>query len=183
MQDILIIGAGGVGRVVAHKCAQQTDVFGNITLASRTVAKCDQIASEVKEKTGKRIATASVDADKVPELVALIKKIKPFMVINVALPYQDLSIMNACLETGVHYMDTANYEPLDEAKFESSGFWRGDTWPATTYLTSSGLNRYGYHDLARRLALSTWALAEEKGVNEHYDCRTGAPLGNPSIGM
>ncbi|PJC67929.1 MAG: saccharopine dehydrogenase, partial [Zetaproteobacteria bacterium CG_4_8_14_3_um_filter_59_5] len=123
MADILIIGAGGVGRVVAHKCAQQKDVFDNITLASRTVAKCDQIASEVLEKTGKRIATASVDADKVPELVALIERVKPFMVINVALPYQDLSIMDACLETGVHYLDTANYEPLDEAKFEYSWQW------------------------------------------------------------
>ena len=123
MADILIIGAGGVGRVVAHKCAQQKDVFDNITLASRTVAKCDQIASEVLEKTGKRIATASVDADKVPELVALIERVKPFMVINVALPYQDLSIMDGFLETGVHYLDTANYEPLDEAKFEYSWQW------------------------------------------------------------
>jgi len=123
MADILIIGAGGVGRVVAHKCAQQKDVFDNITLASRTKSKCDQIASEVKEKTGRTIATAAVDADKVPELVALIRRVKPFMLINVALPYQDLTIMDACLETGVHYLDTANYEPLDEAKFEYSWQW------------------------------------------------------------
>jgi len=123
MADILIIGAGGVGRVVAHKCAQQAEIFSNITLASRTESKCVQIAAEVKEKTGRTIQTASVDADKVPELVALIRRVKPFMVINVALPYQDLTIMDACLETGVHYLDTANYEPLDEAKFEYSWQW------------------------------------------------------------
>jgi len=123
MANILIIGAGGVGRVVAHKCAQHPEVFSQITLASRTVFKCDQIAAEVKEKSGRTIHTSAVDADKVPELVALIKKVKPFMVLNVALPYQDLTIMDACLETGVHYLDTANYEPLDEAKFEYKWQW------------------------------------------------------------
>ncbi len=123
MSKVLIIGAGGVGRVVAHKCAQNPDVFSGITLASRTQSKCDAIAAEVKEKTGRDIATARVDADKVPELVALIRDIKPFMVINVALPYQDLTIMDACLETGVHYLDTANYEPPEEAKFEYKWQW------------------------------------------------------------
>ncbi len=123
MKNILIIGAGGVGRVVAHKCAQNPDVFANITLASRTQSKCDQIAAEVLEKTGRVIATASVDADQVAETIALIEQVKPFMVINVALPYQDLTIMDACLATGVHYLDTANYEPLDEAKFEYSWQW------------------------------------------------------------
>ncbi|OIP99986.1 MAG: saccharopine dehydrogenase [Zetaproteobacteria bacterium CG2_30_46_52] len=123
MSRVLIIGAGGVGRVVAHKCAQNTGTFSDIWLASRTQSKCDVIASEILEKTGVRIHTAGVDADNVPELVALIKEVQPFMIINVALPYQDLTIMDACLETGVHYLDTANYEPLDEAKFEYSWQW------------------------------------------------------------
>ncbi len=123
MSRVLIIGAGGVGRVVAHKCAQLPETFSDIHLASRTHAKCKQIASEIKDKTGRIISTAAVDADNVPELVALIEQIKPAMVINVALPYQDLTIMDACLETGVHYLDTANYEPLDEAKFEYKWQW------------------------------------------------------------
>ncbi|MEW8310437.1 MAG: saccharopine dehydrogenase family protein [Candidatus Thiodiazotropha taylori] len=120
MSRVLIIGAGGVGRVVTHKCAQVPEVFTEIWLASRTLSKCDQIASEIKSTT---IRTAQVDADQVPELVELIKRIKPELVINVALPYQDLTIMDACLETGVHYLDTANYEPPDEAKFEYKWQW------------------------------------------------------------
>lgn len=123
MSKIIIIGAGGVGGVVAHKCAQVPEVFKDVLLASRTQSKCDAIALGVKEKTGQIFRTAQVDADNVPELVALFKKEQPFMVINVALPYQDLTIMDACLETGVHYMDTANYEPLDEAKFEYKWQW------------------------------------------------------------
>ncbi|MCG7944384.1 MAG: saccharopine dehydrogenase family protein [Candidatus Thiodiazotropha taylori] len=120
MSRVLIIGAGGVGRVVTHKCAQVPEVFTEIWLASRTLSKCDQIASEIKSTT---IRTAQVDADQVPELVELIKRVKPELVINVALPYQDLTIMDACLETGVHYLDTANYEPPDEAKFEYKWQW------------------------------------------------------------
>ncbi|QFY89332.1 saccharopine dehydrogenase family protein [Magnetovirga frankeli] len=123
MSSVLIIGAGGVGRVVAHKCAQLPEVFSCICLASRTQSKCEQIAEEIQQKTGRRIDTAQVDADQVPELVALIQRVKPELVINVALPYQDLTIMDACLETGVHYLDTANYEPLDEAKFEYKWQW------------------------------------------------------------
>ncbi|GAA4840500.1 saccharopine dehydrogenase family protein [Algivirga pacifica] len=123
MAKVLIIGAGGVGNVVAHKCAMVSEVFEEITLASRTVSKCEEIAAAVKQRTGKEIATAQVDADNVPELVALIQKVQPDMVINVALPYQDLPIMDACLETKVHYLDTANYEPKDEAKFEYSWQW------------------------------------------------------------
>lgn len=123
MSKVLIIGAGGVGQVVAHKCAQVPEVFSDITLASRNEAKCKAIAQQIQEKQGRTIATAQVDADKVPELVALIRKLQPKMVINVALPYQDLSIMDACLETGVHYLDTANYEPLDTAKFEYKWQW------------------------------------------------------------
>jgi saccharopine dehydrogenase (NAD+, L-lysine-forming) len=123
MHKVLIIGAGGVGGVVAHKCAKNPDVFGEIMLASRTKSRCDAIAASVKELTGRDIATAAVDADDVPQTVALIKEFGPELVINVALPYQDLTIMDACLETGVHYLDTANYEPRDEAKFEYKWQW------------------------------------------------------------
>ncbi len=123
MGNVLIVGAGGVGRVVAHKCAQVPEVFEQITLASRTVSKCDEIAASIKEKTGRTIDTAAVDADNVPQMVALIKKVKPDLVLNVALPYQDLPIMDACLEAGVDYLDTANYEPKDEAKFEYKWQW------------------------------------------------------------
>ena len=125
MADILIIGAGGVGSVVAHKCAQlaKEGAFGKITLASRTLSRCDEIARSVKARLGVDIATAQVDADNVPELCALIRQVKPHTVLNIALPYQDLHIMDACLECGVHYLDTANYEPLDTAKFEYKWQW------------------------------------------------------------
>jgi saccharopine dehydrogenase (NAD+, L-lysine-forming) len=113
MSRVLIIGAGGVGGVVVHKCAQVPDVFSGIVLASRTIEKCEKI----KKQLSKPIETAKVDADNTPELIALIRKISPVLVINTALPYQDLSIMDACLETGVDYLDTANYEPPDEARF------------------------------------------------------------------
>lgn len=120
MSKVLIIGAGGVGRVVVSKCADNPDVFSEIMLASRTKSKCDIIASEV----GKGIVqTAQLNADNVAETVNLINSFKPELVINVALPYQDLPIMDACLETGVDYLDTANYEPKDEAKFEYSWQW------------------------------------------------------------
>jgi saccharopine dehydrogenase (NAD+, L-lysine forming) len=120
MSKVLIIGAGGVGRVVASKCADNPDVFSEIMLASRTLSKCETIAREVGKG---RIQTAQVNADNVPEVVELINRFKPELVINVALPYQDLPIMDACLETGVNYLDTANYEPKDEAKFEYSWQW------------------------------------------------------------
>ncbi len=123
MARVLIIGAGGVSSVVVHKCAQAKEVFTEIHLASRTKAKCDAIAKSVKERYGVTIETSAVDADNVSELVALINKVKPYMVINVALPYQDLTIMDACLECNVHYLDTANYEPLDLAKFEYKWQW------------------------------------------------------------
>ena len=120
MSRVLIIGAGGVGRVVTHKCAQLPDTFSDIWLASRTLSKCDQIAAEIG---GDKVKTAQVDADDVAELITLIRRIAPKMVINVALPYQDLSIMDACLECGVDYLDTANYEPPDVAKFEYKWQW------------------------------------------------------------
>lgn len=113
MSKVLIIGAGGVGGVVTHKCAQVPEVFSEIVLASRTIEKCRRIRDQVPRP----IEIAQVDADNTPELVELIRKVSPDLIINVALPYQDLSIMDACLETGVSYIDTANYEPPDEAKF------------------------------------------------------------------
>ncbi|MBC7645923.1 MAG: saccharopine dehydrogenase family protein [Pseudopedobacter sp.] len=126
MARVLIIGAGGVGGVVAKKCALNDNVFTEIMIASRTKSKCDRIAAEIAQyfhNSKTKVTTARVDADSVPELVALIKEYQPVMVINVALPYQDLTIMDACLETGIHYLDTANYEPKDVAKFEYSWQW------------------------------------------------------------
>ncbi|KAA0259328.1 saccharopine dehydrogenase family protein [Deferribacter autotrophicus] len=123
MGKVLIIGAGGVGNVVAKKCAQNPEVFHEICLASRTKEKCDKIAEDIKKQYGIEIKTAKVDADKTEEVVALIKDFEPDIVINVALPYQDLTIMDACLETGVHYLDTANYEPKDNPKFEYKWQW------------------------------------------------------------
>ncbi|MDD2513319.1 MAG: saccharopine dehydrogenase NADP-binding domain-containing protein, partial [Proteiniphilum sp.] len=123
MRKVLIIGAGGVGTVVANKVAQNSHLFTDIMLASRTKSKCDAIAADVKRRTGTAIQTARVDADNVPELVSLMNAFQPELVINVALPYQDLTIMDACLEAGVNYLDTANYEPKDEAKFEYKWQW------------------------------------------------------------
>lgn len=123
MKPVLIVGAGGVGNVVAHKCAMVPDVFGAITLASRTVTKCEAIAADVKQRTGREIATAQVDADNPEETAALIRKTGAKLLINVALPYQDLALMDACLAAGCDYMDTANYEPKDVAKFEYSWQW------------------------------------------------------------
>lgn len=119
MPKVLIIGAGGVGGVVAHKCAQHPEVFTEITLASRTQAKCDAIAAQLPRP----IKTAQVDADNVAETVALLRAEKPDLLLHVALPYQDLTLMDACLEAGVPYLDTANYEPPDTAKFEYKWQW------------------------------------------------------------
>ncbi|WP_415407984.1 saccharopine dehydrogenase family protein [Sulfurovum sp. CS9] len=122
----LIIGAGGVGNVVAFKCAMNSDTFGEITLASRTKSKCDDIAANVKAKTGVEIRTVKVDADSIPELKELIAATGASIVINVALPYQDLTIMDACEEMQVDYLDTANYEHPDTAKFEYKEQWARD---------------------------------------------------------
>ena len=126
MSRVIIIGAGGVGNVVAKKCAQNDSVFTEVLIATRTVSKADKIVAEIHQhlpNSRAKFTTASVDADNVPALVELFGSFKPELVINVALPYQDLTIMDACLETGVHYLDTANYEPLDVAKFEYSWQW------------------------------------------------------------
>ena len=122
MGKALIIGAGGVSNVVAHKCCQNSDVFTEICIASRTLSKCEAIKDSIKN-TKTKIQTAQVDADNTDEVIALINKFKPDIVINVALPYQDLTIMDACLATKVDYVDTANYEPLDTAKFEYKWQW------------------------------------------------------------
>ncbi|APW66320.1 MULTISPECIES: saccharopine dehydrogenase family protein [Arcobacteraceae] len=120
---ILIIGAGGVSRVATTKCAMNINTFEKITLASRTISKCEAIASDIKKNQNVVINVASVDADNVPSLVKLIEEVKPRVVLNVALPYQDLTIMDACTQTGVDYVDTANYEHPDEAKFEYKEQW------------------------------------------------------------
>lgn len=118
----LIIGAGGVASVVVHKCVQNPDVFEEICIASRTLSKCEALKTKLDGGRTK-ISVAQVDADRTEEVVELIKSFGPDIVINVALPYQDLTIMDACLETGVHYLDTANYEPLDNPKFEYKWQW------------------------------------------------------------
>ena len=123
MSKVLVIGAGGVGSVAVHKMAMNPDIFTDIHLASRTVSKCEAIAESVKERTGVAISTYAIDADDVAATSELIRKIGPKLVVNLALPYQDLAIMDACLATGTHYMDTANYEPKDVAKFEYHWQW------------------------------------------------------------
>lgn len=123
MSRAMIIGAGGVAGVVINKCCQNSDVFTEIMIASRTKAKCDAFKEKLQPTTKTVITTAQVDADNVEELTTLIKSYNPEIVINVALPYQDLHIMDACLAAGVNYLDTANYEPEDTAKFEYSWQW------------------------------------------------------------
>jgi len=123
MSKVLIIGAGGVGNVVAHKCAMAGEPFTDLLLASRTQSKCDAIAELVREKTGRTVRTESLDADDVEQTVALLERERPSLLVNVALPYQDLPLMDACLKAKRDYLDTANYEPPDEAKFEYSWQW------------------------------------------------------------
>jgi len=119
LDSVLIIGAGAAGSVTAQKCAMNRDVFKRVHLASRRLVSCEAVAKRCVTP----IEISQVDADNVAETVALLRRVKPDLVINMALPYQDLAIMDACLETGVHYMDTANYEPRDVAKFEYSWQW------------------------------------------------------------
>ena len=123
MGKILIIGCGGVASVAIQKCCQVSEVFTEMCIARRTVSKCEALKEKLEGKTNTKITTAQVDADNVDELIALIEKEKPEVVLNLALPYQDLTIMDACLATKVHYIDTANYEPEDTAKFEYKWQW------------------------------------------------------------
>jgi saccharopine dehydrogenase (NAD+, L-lysine-forming) len=117
MSKVLIIGAGGVGSVVTTKCAMRPDIFSDIVLASRTVSRCEAIRDAVRSRLDHEISVDQIDADDVSQTVRLIERERPNLVLNVALPYQDLAIMDACLATGVDYLDTANYEPPDEARF------------------------------------------------------------------
>ena len=133
MSKVLIIGCGGVAGVVIHKCCQNSDVFTEICIASRTVSKCDAIKAELEGKTKTKITTAQVDADKVDEVVALIKKVQPDLVMNIALPYQDLTIMDACLICGVNYLDTANSEPDGLTALLGTGFDPGVTQAYCAY--------------------------------------------------
>jgi saccharopine dehydrogenase (NAD+, L-lysine forming) len=123
LSKVLVIGAGGVGSVAVHKMGMNPQIFSDVHLASRTKSKCDAIAESVKQRTGQSVATYAIDAEDVPALTALIREIGPKLVVNLALPYQDLTIMDACLAAGVDYMDTANYEPKDVAKFEYHWQW------------------------------------------------------------
>jgi saccharopine dehydrogenase (NAD+, L-lysine-forming) len=126
MSRVAIIGAGGVGSVVAHKCAQVPEVFTDILLASRNLDRCQRVADEVNQIEHRLIEVTRVDADSVEQTSALLRSFRPDLLINVALPYQDLPLMDACLATGVHYVDTANYEPVDQARFEYSWQWAYD---------------------------------------------------------
>ncbi|MES0863107.1 saccharopine dehydrogenase family protein [Ruegeria sp. SCPT10] len=123
MGKTLVVGAGGVSHAAVHKMAMNSDIFTEITLASRTKSKCDAIAAAVKDRFGVEIKTAELDAYKVEDTVKLIKETGAEILVNLALPYQDLVLMDACLEAGIHYLDTANYEPEDEAKFEYHWQW------------------------------------------------------------
>ena len=123
MKKLMIVGCGGVASVAIHKVCQNDEFFTDLLIASRTIAKCDALKAELAGKTKVRIQTAQVDASDVNQLVGLINSFRPDAVLNLALPYQDLTIMDACLTTGVHYIDTANYEPEDTAKFEYKWQW------------------------------------------------------------
>ena len=123
MRKALIIGCGGVASVAIHKCCQNSDEFSEIMIASRTKSKCDALKEKLEGTTKTKIRTAQVDADNVDALIALIEDFKPDVVLNLALPYQDLHIMDACLATKTNYVDTANYEPEDTAKFEYKWQW------------------------------------------------------------
>lgn len=132
MSKVLVIGCGGVASVAIQKCCQVSEVFTELCIASRTKSKCDKLAAELAPKTATKITTAQVDADDVNQVIDLIKAYGPDLVMNIALPYQDLTIMDACLACGVNYMDTANYEPEDtddpewraiyEKRCEEAGF-------------------------------------------------------------
>ena len=131
-RKVLLVGAGGVAGVAAAKMAQNPDVFGEVLIASRTQSRCERLAEDIRrraatcggvwaqarERGATQFATAQIDAMDVPRLTALIREYRPDLVMNIALPYQDLAIMDACLAAGVSYLDTANYEPPDEAHFE-----------------------------------------------------------------
>ena len=160
MCKALIIGAGGVGTVVAQKIAANP-IFSDVMLASRTKAKCDAIAAAIG---GDRVKTAQVDADNVADLCELFRAFKPDIVVNVALPYQDLTIMDACLECGVNYLDTANYEPKDEAHFEYSWQWAyQERFKEKGLRLRSGSDSY-FHRLCRQTPFRRDSLPRYRGL-------------------
>jgi saccharopine dehydrogenase (NAD+, L-lysine-forming) len=126
MGKALIIGCGGVGSVAIHKCVENSEIFKEICIASRNINKCNAIKAKLDGKTSTRISTASVDANNVESLVNLIEIFNPDVVVNLALPYHDLKIMEACLKTKTNYLDTANYEPEETAYFEYKRQWALD---------------------------------------------------------
>lgn len=176
MARLLIIGAGGVGAVAAYKCAQaaqNTGVFQHIALASRTLSRCDEVCANVRQRLGYAIQPLRVDADNVPELCGLMREIKPDVVLNVALPYQDLHIMDACLECGAHYLDTANYEPPDTARFEYKWQWAYFDRFADAGLTA--LLGSGFDPGATNV-FAAWAMKhelDEAHVLDIIDCNAG----------
>ena len=121
MSKVLVIGCGGVASVAIQKCCQNSEVFTELCIASRTKSKCDALKASLEGKTATKITTEQVDADDVQQVIDLIKKVQPDLVMNIALPYQDLPIMDACLACGVNYLDTANYEPenLDDPAWKA----------------------------------------------------------------
>ena len=173
MSKVLVIGCGGVASVAISKCCQVSDVFTELCIASRTKSKCDALAAKLAPTTRTKITTAQVDADDVQQLCDLINSYKPDLVMNIALPYQDLHIMDACLECGVHYLDTANYEPLDTAKFEYKWQWAyADRFreAGLTALLGSGF------DPGVTNVFAAWALKhelDEVRVLDIIDCNAG----------
>ena len=149
MSKVLVIGCGGVASVAIRKCCQVSEVFSELCIASRTKSKCDELAADLEGKTETKITTAQVDADDVDQVIALIKEYQPDLVMNIALPYQDLTIMDACLACGVNYMDTANYEPEDtedpehtvhmQRKMNSIRSIQSIFWIATAEITDTHL--------------------------------------------
>lgn len=177
MANILIIGAGGVGSVVAHKCgeaAKKTGIFDKITLASRSLDRCREVARSVAERIGYEITPAQIDADDVPSLCGLLDELKPEIVLNLALPYQDLHIMDACLQAGANYLDTANYEPPDTARFEYKWQWAyNDRFKEAglTALLGSGF------DPGVTNVFAAWAqkhYLDEISVLDILDCNAGS---------
>ncbi len=170
MDNVLIIGAGGGGAVVAKKCAMNRNVFKKIHLASRTLSKCETIQKDCESD----ITVSQLDADDVKQTIACIEKQKPDLVINMALPYQDLAIMDACLATGVHYMDTANYEPKEVAKFTYE--WQ---WPYHERFKEKGLMAVLGCGFDPGVSNIFCAYAQEKLMDEiHFidiiDCNDGS---------
>ena len=158
MSKVLVIGCGGVATVAIHKCCQVSEIFTELCIASRTKAKCDKLAAELQGKTATKITTAQVDADDVEQLKALINEYKPDLVMNIALPYQDLTVMDACLACGVNYMDTANYEPENTDDPEWRAVNAAKKQASAPILITAG-NGHTAKNLKKRALPRCWAAA------------------------